>query len=89
MSKQGLRGPSLGAGVQSTVVALMACDGALPGLNAAIFADTGWEPPPVYEQVDRIVRVAVVERVVDIEPLARTGCVDPNQDWCTTERAGE
>lgn len=45
---------SLGAGVQSTVLALMACDGSLPGLDGAIFADTGWEPPSVYEQVDRL-----------------------------------
>ena len=42
-----LRILSLGAGVQSTVLALMACDGTLPGLDAAIFADTGWEPPAV------------------------------------------
>ncbi len=49
-----LRVLSLGAGVQSTVLALMACDGTLPGLDAAIFADTGWEPPSVYEQVDRL-----------------------------------
>ncbi|SKV05664.1 bifunctional 3'-phosphoadenosine 5'-phosphosulfate sulfotransferase/FAD synthetase [Mycobacteroides abscessus subsp. bolletii] len=45
---------SLGAGVQSTVLALMVCDGTLPGLDAAVFADTGWEPPAVYEQVDRL-----------------------------------
>ncbi|UZT28737.1 hypothetical protein [Nocardia phage NS-I] len=45
---------SMGAGVQSTVLALLACDGQLPGLDAAIFADTGWEPPEVYDQVDRI-----------------------------------
>ncbi len=45
---------SLGAGIQSTVLALLACDGTLPGLDAAIFADTGWEPPSVYEQVDRL-----------------------------------
>lgn len=45
---------SLGAGVQSTTLALMACDGTLPGLDAAIFADTGWEPPAVYRQVDLI-----------------------------------
>ena len=45
---------SLGAGVQSTVLALMACDGTLPGLDGAIFADTGWEPPSVYKQVDRL-----------------------------------
>jgi hypothetical protein len=45
---------SLGAGVQSTALALMACDGTLPGLDAAIFADTGWEPAAVYRQVDLI-----------------------------------
>jgi hypothetical protein len=45
---------SLGAGVQSTTLALMARDGTLPGLDAAIFADTGWEPPAVYDQVDRL-----------------------------------
>lgn len=39
---------SLGAGVQSTAVALMALAGELPPLDAAIFADTGWEPPAVY-----------------------------------------
>jgi hypothetical protein len=49
-----LRILSLGAGVQSTALALMACDGTLPGLDCAIFADTGWEPKAVYEQVDRI-----------------------------------
>jgi hypothetical protein len=45
---------SLGAGVQSTTLALMACDGTLPGLDAAIFADTGWEPRAVYRQVQRL-----------------------------------
>lgn len=49
-----LRLLSLGAGVQSTTLALMACDGTLPGLDGAIFADTGWEPPAVYEQVERL-----------------------------------
>ena len=45
---------SLGAGVQSTTLALLACDGTLPGLDGAIFADTGWEPARVYAQLDRI-----------------------------------
>ena len=54
MSSPTIRVLSLGAGVQSTVLALMACDGTLPDLDAAIFADTGWEPPAVYEQVDRL-----------------------------------
>lgn len=45
---------SLGAGVQSTVLALMACTGELQGLQAAIFADTGWEPARVYKHLDRV-----------------------------------
>ncbi len=57
MSAPALRLLSLGAGVQSTVLALMAADGTLPGLGGAIFADTGWEPRKVYEQVDRIEKV--------------------------------
>lgn len=54
MTEPTMRILSLGAGVQSTTLALMACDGTLPGLDAAIFADTGWEPAAVYAQVDRI-----------------------------------
>ncbi|ORL77817.1 hypothetical protein A5N75_08275 [Prescottella equi] len=54
MNEPAIRVLSLGAGVQSTVLALMACDGTLPDLDAAIFADTGWEPPAVYEQVNRL-----------------------------------
>jgi len=42
---------SLGAGVQSSTVFLMVCDGVLPKLDCAIFADTGWEPPAVYEHL--------------------------------------
>ena len=45
---------SLGAGAQSTVLALMAGKGEydLPQPDIAIFADTGWEPPAVYEHLD-------------------------------------
>lgn len=39
---------SLGAGVQSTTLALMVVEGTLPQLDGAIFADTGWEPAAVY-----------------------------------------
>lgn len=42
---------SLGAGVQSTTVLLMSCRGELPLLDCAVFADTGWEPQPVYEHL--------------------------------------
>lgn len=43
-----LRVLSLGAGVQSTTVLLMSALGELPPVDAAIFADTGWEPRAVY-----------------------------------------
>jgi hypothetical protein len=39
---------SLGAGVQSSTALLMSCKGDLPKLDAAIFADTEWEPKAVY-----------------------------------------
>ena len=48
-----LRALSLGAGVQSTTLALMAAHGAVgPMPDCAIFADTGWEPKAVYEHLD-------------------------------------
>lgn len=51
-----LRVLSLGAGVQSSALLLLAAEGHLPGLDVAIFADTGWEPRAVYEHLDRIER---------------------------------
>jgi hypothetical protein len=45
---------SLGAGVQSTTLALLAVEGALPKPDGAIFADTGWEPAAVYSHLDRL-----------------------------------
>lgn len=49
-----LRLLSLGAGVQSTTLALMACEGSPDRLDGAIFADTGWEPTAVYEHLGRL-----------------------------------
>ena len=44
---------SLGAGVQSTTMALMAAAGEIePMPDCAIFADTGWEPAAVYKHLD-------------------------------------
>lgn len=40
---------SLGAGVQSSTLALMIAHGEIEPVDSAIFADTGWEPPKVYE----------------------------------------
>jgi len=49
-----IRVVSLGAGVQSTTVALMAYHGLIPGPmpDAAVFADTGWEPSQVYRHLE-------------------------------------
>lgn len=49
-----LRLLSLGAGVQSTAVLLLACEGTIPPFDAAIFADTGWEPKAVYDHLERL-----------------------------------
>ena len=44
---------SLGGGVQSSVMALMASRGAFDRTpDCAIFADTRWEPPSVYEHLE-------------------------------------
>ena len=44
---------SLGGDVQSTVMALMAGDGAFGGVpDWAIFADTHWEPPTIYSHLE-------------------------------------
>lgn len=46
---------SLGAGVQSSTLALMAVEGELdPSPRLAIFADTGDEPRAVYEWLDEV-----------------------------------
>jgi hypothetical protein len=45
---------SLGAGVQSTTIAIMSARGDLPRVDRAIFADTGWEPAGVYEHLRRL-----------------------------------
>lgn len=43
---------SLGAGVQSTTLALMAAHGHFRPVDCAIFADTSWEPAAVYEHLN-------------------------------------
>lgn len=47
-----LRYLSLGAGVQSTTLALMIKHGAVPMVDCAIFADTHWEPSAVYAHLE-------------------------------------
>lgn len=49
---------SLGAGVQSSTVLLLAAQRKMPAFEAAIFADTGWEPTAVYTHLDRLTALA-------------------------------
>lgn len=49
---------SLGAGVQSSTLLLLACQRRLPTFDAAIFADTGWEPAAVYRHLERLTHLA-------------------------------
>ena len=43
---------SLGAGVQSSTLALMIAKGEIPMVDGAIFSDTQWEPAAVYKWLD-------------------------------------
>lgn len=56
MNAPTIRVLSLGAGVQSTAVLMLAAEARLPKLDAAIFSDTGWEPQYVYDHLDRLER---------------------------------
>lgn len=52
-----LRVLSLGAGVQSTTLLLMAIHGEIPKPDHVIFADVGWEPDNVYEHLNYLERL--------------------------------
>src|SRR5690625_1025013 len=49
---------SLGAGVQSSTLLLLAAHGAIPTFDYALFADPGWGPPAGYAHVRRLEAVA-------------------------------
>ncbi|MFE9246442.1 hypothetical protein [Nocardiopsis sp. NPDC006938] len=53
-----LRLLSLGAGVQSTTLFLLAAQGAIEPFDYALFADTGWEPRSVYRHLECLERTA-------------------------------
>lgn len=45
---------SMGAGVQSTTIALLAANGIIEKPRYAVFSDTGWEPPGVYTHLEKL-----------------------------------
>jgi hypothetical protein len=81
-----LRLLSLGAGVQSSAVLLLACEGVIPRFDVALFADTQFEPKAVYEQLDRLraiaARVGIPVRVVSAGSLRRD-VLDPQRRFVT------
>ncbi|HEV2673276.1 MAG TPA: hypothetical protein VGV37_01960 [Aliidongia sp.] len=99
MSAVKLRLLSLGAGVQSSTLALMAARGETDEMpDGAIFADAGWEPDAVYRQVDwlesvlpfPVHRVSVGNLREDIEAQA----ADPRRriaavPWFTLSPSGK
>lgn len=57
-SRSALRALSLGAGVQSSSLLLLAAQGRIETFDVAIFSDTGWEPRAVYTHLERLRRLA-------------------------------
>ena len=66
-----LRVLSLGAGVQSSALLLMSIAGELP-LDAAVFADTGWEPRSVYDWLHGTLVPAAAAGGVDLRIVRRS-----------------
>jgi len=60
---------SLGAGVQSTALLLMSVEGEIERPDFVVFADTGWEPLAVYEQLERL-RVVMEREGIPFEQLS-------------------
>src|SRR5262245_32623804 len=62
---------SLGAGVQSSTMFLMACEGILtPKPDAAIFADTQWEPKEIYQWLGQLVSIGAGAGIPVIQATA-------------------
>lgn len=71
MPKQ-LTALSLGAGVQSTALLLLAVEGRIPRPDFAVFADTGWEPKGVYDHLDRLEREVAQPAGIEIVRVRST-----------------
>lgn len=78
---------SLGAGVQSTALLILAARGDLPKLDAAIFSDTGWEPKAVYEHLDRLEREVAQPAGIPIHRVTsgniRNDALDPDHRFAS------
>lgn len=73
---------NLGAGVQSSTLLLMSCKGVLPRLDAAVFADTQWEPPAVYTHLEWLTEIAATAGI----PVYRVTAGNLRQDGIDVRR---
>lgn len=82
-----IRTLSLGAGVQSTALVLLAAEGRIPTFDCAIFADTGWEPRAVYAHLDRLEREVLRPAGIPLHRVStgniRADALDPNSRFAT------
>lgn len=78
---------SLGAGVQSSALLALSAEGILPKVDAAIFANTGWEPRAVYEHLDRLEREIAKPAGIPIVRVSsgniREDALDPNHRFAS------
>jgi hypothetical protein len=75
---------SLGVGVQSSTVLLMSVRGVLPKLDAAVFADPGWESPKTYaylEYLKPIAEAAGIKLVVGTNGNIRKDAMTSQVGW--------
>lgn len=76
-----------GAGVRSTTLLLLAALGPLPKLDAAIFAEAGWEPAAAYEHLDRVERQVARPAGIPVLRVSsgniRTDALDPGMRFAS------
>ncbi|WP_254705623.1 hypothetical protein [Streptomyces vilmorinianum] len=82
-----LRLLSLGAGVQSTTLALLSAAGDLPRLDGAVFADTGWEPAAVYTHLNRLETAVLIPAGIPLYRVSagniRNDALDPEHRFAS------
>ena len=80
---------SLGVGVQSSTLLLMSVKGVLPKLDAAVFADPGWESLKTYDYLEYlkpIAEAAGIKIVVGSYGNIRTDAITCQVGWDRTTR---
>lgn len=82
-----LRLLSLGVGVQSTALLILAARGDLEPLDGAIFSDTGWERRRVYAHLDRLEREVAAPAGIPIHRVSlgniRADALDPDHQYAS------